>query len=295
MVTSGSDSRSFVSFTGPRSPRYPAPDVARGFMLLLIALANVSFWLMLWEEQPEPTTLGTAWEWVRGALVDQRSYPLFAMLFGFGLMVMARRRIEHDVESVIEANRAYYDSLPADQQAAFLAAARKAATIDARRMVRRRGWWMLVFGGVHSLFFFGDIIGAYGLIAVIFAGTFVHQRTKVQWIAGTIAVLLCAAMMVSSIWMMLEGQGTWVGGHRVAVRPDGLSFDAMRSPWYPLFGLGMWCYSTPMTLLMSMAVPASFIGAWVARTDLLTHPERHRGALLGGGILAYVVPGAHRL
>ena len=289
MVTSGSDSRSFVSFTGPRSPRYPAPDVARGFMLLLIALANVSFWLMLWEEQPEPTEIGTAWEWVRGALVDQRSYPLFAMLFGFGLMVMARRRIEHDVESLVEANRTYYDSLPADQQAAFLAAARKAATVDARRMVRRRGWWMLVFGGVHSLFFFGDIIGAYGLIAVIFAGTFVHQRTKVQWVVGTIAVLLCAAMMVSSIWMMLEGQGTWAGGHRVAVRPDGLSFDAMRSPWYPLFGLGMWCYSTPMTLLMSMAVPASFIGAWVARTDLLTHPERHRGALLGGGLTALAV------
>ena len=102
-------------------------------MLLLIALANVSFWLMLWEEQPEPTALGTAWEWVRGALVDQRSYPLFAMLFGFGLMVMARRRIEHDVESLVEANRAYHDSLPADQQAAFLAAARKAATIEDRK------------------------------------------------------------------------------------------------------------------------------------------------------------------
>ena len=33
------------SFTGAGSLRYPAPDVARGFMLLLIALANVSHWL----------------------------------------------------------------------------------------------------------------------------------------------------------------------------------------------------------------------------------------------------------
>ena len=60
MRTTSSGPRSFVSFTGARSPRYPAPDVARGFMLLLIALANVSFWLMLWEEQPEPTALGRA-------------------------------------------------------------------------------------------------------------------------------------------------------------------------------------------------------------------------------------------
>ena len=29
------------SFTSSRGVRYPAPDVARGFMLLLIAVANV--------------------------------------------------------------------------------------------------------------------------------------------------------------------------------------------------------------------------------------------------------------
>ena len=281
MRTTSSGPRSFVSFTGARSPRYPAPDVARGFMLLLIALAHASFWTMWWPEAAEPTTLGTAWEWVRGALVDQRSYPLFAMLFGFGLMVMARRRIEHDVESLVEANRTYYDSLPANQQAAFLAAARKAATIDARRMVRRRGWWMLVFGGVHSLFFFGDIIGAYGLIAVIFAGTFVHQRTKVQWIAGTIAVLLCAATMVWGAWTMVTASSG------DAVPTAGMAHvlaDSARSPWYPLISLGMWLYSTPMTLLASTSLPATFIGAWVARTDLLTHPERHRRRLISVGI-----------
>ena len=33
-----------TSFNGSRGLRYPAPDVTRGFMLLLIALANVGFW-----------------------------------------------------------------------------------------------------------------------------------------------------------------------------------------------------------------------------------------------------------
>ena len=37
----------------------------------------------------------------------------------------------------------------------------------ASRLIRRRGWWMLAFGLVHAVFFSGDIIGAYGLVAVI--------------------------------------------------------------------------------------------------------------------------------
>lgn len=36
---------SSASFTPKNSVRYPAPDLARGFMLILIAVANVPFWL----------------------------------------------------------------------------------------------------------------------------------------------------------------------------------------------------------------------------------------------------------
>ena len=279
-------SHSFTSFTGPRSPRYPAPDVARGFMLLLIALANVPFWHLWWEEPAQPSALGEAWVWVRGALVDQRSYPLFAMLFGFGLVVMAQRRIEHDVNSVLEANRASYDLLPAGQQADFLALVREAATVDARRMVRRRGWWMLVFGAAHSLFFGGDIIGAYGLIAVLLAGTFVRRRTVVMWGVGALVVVLSTAMMVVAAWMMVTNPS---GGVAPASAGAPAMIEDARSSWYPLVSLGLWLMSTPMTVLTSMSVPAAFIGAWVAGTDLLTHPERHRRALVVGGVTGLAV------
>ncbi|WP_250739170.1 DUF418 domain-containing protein, partial [Actinomyces sp. 186855] len=298
MSTTDPASRPFTSFTGARSPRYPAPDVARGFMLLLIAVANVPFWLMLWTDIAEPTAVGTAWEWVRGALVNQRSYPLFALLFGFGLMVMARRRIEHDTDSVLEANRAFHDCLPEAHREAFVAAVREAATVDARRMVRRRGWWMILFGAVHSLFFFGDIIGAYGLIAVVFAGTFVHRRKVTMWVVSVLVVLLSSLMLGSSSWLLSTGpsgvMGTAASAGAVgdATGPGafgaGLS-DLMTSPWYPLIGLGLWLINTPMTLLMSMALPASFLGAWIAGTDLLTHPERRRGALIGGGLAGLAV------
>ena len=42
-----------LSFTGARQVRFPAPDVARGFMLALIALANVPFWLRYLPDAPQ--------------------------------------------------------------------------------------------------------------------------------------------------------------------------------------------------------------------------------------------------
>ena len=39
------------------------------------------------------------------------------------------------------------------------------------RIVRRRGWWMFLIGLLHGvLLWAGDIVGAYGLLAVLLAG-----------------------------------------------------------------------------------------------------------------------------
>ena len=54
------------SFTGARSVRHPAPDVARGFMLLLIALANVSQnWLIYLPAPAEQSAVDRVVEVVR--------------------------------------------------------------------------------------------------------------------------------------------------------------------------------------------------------------------------------------
>ena len=45
---------STLSFTGQRQVRFPAPDIARGFMLALIALANVPFWVSFLPDYPAP-------------------------------------------------------------------------------------------------------------------------------------------------------------------------------------------------------------------------------------------------
>ena len=93
-----------LSFTGERQLRYPAPDVARGFMLALIALANVPFWLRYFPEAPHAghaalAAMGSADQWwylARTLFVDRRAYPLFSILFGFGMAIMASRTMERE-------------------------------------------------------------------------------------------------------------------------------------------------------------------------------------------------------
>lgn len=90
-----------LSFTGDRQRRYPAPDVARGFMLALIALANVPFWIAYFSETPRAENAALEamngadqwWYLVQTLVVDRRAYPLFLILFGFGMAIMASRLI----------------------------------------------------------------------------------------------------------------------------------------------------------------------------------------------------------
>lgn len=61
-------------------------------MLLLIAVANVPVWLAMFPDSAASGGLDRVWLFIRTLFVDHRAYPLFALLFGFGLMIMVRRR-----------------------------------------------------------------------------------------------------------------------------------------------------------------------------------------------------------
>ena len=100
-----------LSFTGDRQLRFPAPDVARGFMLALIALANVPWWLKYFPDYPANRSellqvMNAADQWwfiVRSLFVDRRAYPLFSILFGFGMAIMAMRTMERERRAAREA------------------------------------------------------------------------------------------------------------------------------------------------------------------------------------------------
>ncbi|WP_315298592.1 DUF418 domain-containing protein [uncultured Actinomyces sp.] len=277
---------STLSFTGERQVRFPAPDVARGFMLALIALANVPFWVSFFPAYPRAgfaaldamTSADQWWFLVRAMLVDRRAYPLFSILFGFGMVIMARRTIERE-------RRAALEPLPRELSAGwtpmqwhiFNEAVEARARRAASRLIRRRGWWMIGIGAVHSFLFAGDIIGAYGLVAVACAELIVMRRSWLRIVVG----LCLAALSLLSLGAMAEAAGAGL----MNLEYHGPS--VLRAT-YPLTSFGSWIVSTLLTPLTSLVVPCVMIGVGVARWGALQDPRGHRGALCaiaGGGLL----------
>ena len=266
-----------TSFTGTRGLRFPAPDVSRGLMLLFIALANVPFWTIVTRSSVPGDAVDTAWLWLRTLLVDHRAYPLFSLLFGFGLATMVNRRIASGTQSYlqslpgVDAGRE-----PTSQEEAW---AREQATVDARRLVRRRGAWMILFGAAHAALFSGDIIGTYGLAAVVFAGWLTRKHRKR---AMAVSAVVTAAT-ISTMYTMgshVAAQGLTAA----AVMKQGAGESATTLLSYVSGSITSWAGNSVATVLFSMVVPAMFLGARLADTDLIAHPERHRRLLTAVGL-----------
>ena len=277
MLPTVDDMKLATSFTGTRGLRFPAPDVSRGLMLLFIALANIPFWTSVTRSSAPGDAVDTAWQWLRTLLVDHRAYPLFSLLFGFGLATMINRRIASGTQS-------YLQSLPGVEAGRELTPqeeswAREQATVDARRLVRRRGAWMILFGAAHAALFSGDIIGTYGLAAVVFAGWLTRKHRKR---AMAVSAVVTAAT-ISTMYTMgshVAAQGLTAA----AVMKQGAGESATTLLSYVSGSITSWAGNSVATVLFSMVVPAMFLGARLADTDLIAHPERHRRLLTAVGL-----------
>ena len=266
-----------TSFTGTRGLRFPAPDVSRGLMLLFIALANIPFWTSVTRSSAPGDAADTAWLWMRTLLVDHRAYPLFSLLFGFGLATMINRRIASGTQSYLQSLPGVETGHePTPQEESW---AREHATVDARRLVRRRGAWMILFGAAHAALFSGDIIGTYGLAAVVFAGWLTRKHRKR---AMAVSAVVTAAT-ISTMYTMgshVAAQGLTAA----AVMKQGAGESATTLLSYVSGSITSWAGNSVATVLFSMVVPAMFLGARLADTDLIAHPERHRRLLTVVGL-----------
>jgi len=229
------------------SARSLAPDLARGAMLLLIALANVPLYLY------GNGTFGTG-VWLRGhPLLDQtvlfaqtvlvrgRAYPMFAFLFGYGIVQLLRRLTSTGVDE---------------------------ATVV--QLVRRRGAWMVLIGFCHVLLLFsGDIIGAYGLLAVLLAEVLIRARDRMLLILSglwTVPIVL---------FRTLEGPLSPLHG-KASSTTNVLQAAGMR--------VLEWVQGSVVGSIFTL-VPAVLLGVWAARRRLLDEPQRHRRFLLRVAVL----------
>jgi len=222
--------------------RDPAPDLARGLALALIAIANVMIYL---DDRPyglrqhvvEHDWLDRLAGAVTVTFVDGRAYPLFAALVGYGLVRIAERAGAGDPTS------------PA-----------------ARWAVRRRSAWLIAFGFVHALIgFSGDVLGWYGLLGVVLAaGLGASDRTLLR---------------LAAAWLVLASlvQGLLYSDPQIREQRSFLWSYVIDDP---LTALGWRLVEWPMTPfgLLAVASPV-LVGIWAARRHLLEHPERYRRLL----------------
>ncbi|GAA2561978.1 DUF418 domain-containing protein [Pseudonocardia hydrocarbonoxydans] len=224
----------------PTSARALAPDLARGAMLLLIALANVHLWLYGHPLGPRgyPADVAGVDRVVALAqmtLVDGRAYPMFGLLFGYGVGQLTRRR------------------------AAGGASAE--ATVS---LVRRRGGWMLLLGLLHGvLLWSGDIVGAYGLLGVLLAGLLVRGSDRALRTVAVVGIVLTG--------LFYAGSGFTLPGDPQAF----LLSMTVADPGQALLSRALEWVSIGLLLQAFGVFGAVALGAWAARRGFLDEPARH--------------------
>ncbi|MEQ3548987.1 DUF418 domain-containing protein [Pseudonocardia nematodicida] len=247
---------------GGASTRIPGPDLARGIMLLLIVLANSTFYLYGRPSSPagaQPLDGSLADRIVQALLlttVDLRVYPMFAFLFGYGLVLIYRSRQGRGLDE------------PA-----------------ARRQVQRRNLLLLGFGAVHALLLWGgDVLGAYGLTGLLLVWLFLRRsdRTLLVWAGiGTGLLTALAALTALEALAVLAGEQTPsdVGSQLFALATASVATDSVLGA--AAARMTMWpIQSLVVQGLVGMVVPISILlGIWAARRRILERPWEHRRLL----------------
>src|SRR5690606_895936 len=239
-----------VALPTPLSERSPAPDLARGMMLLLIALAHVPYFLHAAPTGAiglHPVTGNAAdriAQVVTLTVVDGRVHTMFGFLFAYGMGQMHARQTGKGVSPTA-----------------------------VRRLLRRRHLWMIVVGAVHAaLLWQGDIIGVYGLIGLIVVPLFLGRtdRTLKVWIGVLLGLAVAFAVLngLSSALAAAQAESVLVEQQRLSIaEPDYLVSIAERLP--------VWI-STMIGGLVSTALPVAFLmGVLAARYRILDEPGRH--------------------
>ncbi|WP_434811406.1 DUF418 domain-containing protein [Microbacterium sp. bgisy189] len=245
------------------STRAIAPDVARGLMLLMIALANAP-WLAFdvtrgftLSHAKDAEGLDLAWQVISIIAIDGRSYPLFAFLFGYGIWQLYRRQYQSGIDER-----------------------------SARRLLQRRHLWMLAFGALHALLlWYGDIIGAYGLTGLIIVAALLGRSDKALKITAWILAGLIAMGAVFSVVSAIVLQFLLDGGivDRAMFETGGFDpFALLAIDDYGLsmvVRLGVWVAMTIGQVLFMTVPLAVILGILAARRGLLDSPADHVRAL----------------
>ncbi|MBM7785286.1 DUF418 domain-containing protein [Tenggerimyces flavus] len=225
-----------------------APDLARGGMLLAIAFAHAP--LFVTNVDRGPAWLNDFITSFHMLFVNNHARPMFAFLFGYALVQLMNRQL-----------------------------AKGNDWVPTRKLLRRRGFWLIAIGFVHLAILVPiDILAAYGLSAVLLVGFLRAKDSTLLWVAGV--ALVPATFSVGWItWFALnEGASTYAKG----------SVAAGSAGFVELFVSRVMVFPPSLIAGVILVIPGVLLGMWAARRRVLDEPERHRSFL----VRATIVTGA---
>lgn len=224
-----------------------APDLARGFMLLLIALAHAPMYV------PSSGTgvlnhpiggdfLDNFAKFMTILFIDLRSYPMFAALFGFGLAMIITRRL-----------------------------AKGASKQDAKKIIYRRCLYLLLFGLLHVTFVFSyDILSLYGIAGLLIGWLIFKSDQSIlrgaAWFSGLFSLMLILLAIATFIQPGQPG-----ASHNSMIANFFGDSILLRLTEFPTWLL--YC------LLAMPLISAILFGAWAQKKELLEQPAQNRSLL----------------
>ncbi|WP_437761338.1 DUF418 domain-containing protein [Sorangium sp. So ce764] len=217
-----------------------APDIARGFMLLLVAVSHAPAFVSRWDLGPE--ALNTIAVFIRSLVAENQARVMFVFLFGYALGQLTERQ-----------------------------RARGSDWASILKLLRRRSLWLIVIGFAHSTLLVPfDIIAVYGLTLLLLA-PLVRTRDSVLW--WTSALMLVPATLLLS-WQSVTAQtAAGMGAPMTMAHLMAPDYGA-----HVLAGLPFWPLKTAVSPIV--VVPDMVLGIWAARRRMLDEPERHARFLL---------------
>lgn len=224
------------------SARVLGPDLARGGMLLFIALANSHYFLTGTSAGATirggfpmaGSVLDSAVTWVIATFVDGRAFPMFGFLFGYGVAHIARRR-----------------------------AASGATAREVRGLLRRRAAVLIAVGVVDGLLFYvGDILAMYGVLLLV--GAFA-VRWSDRWLLVVAGLLFVLTALPSA-----SSSSVSTDPPDVAMLPPDLATQLAERP----------AVVAVVALLGPIGFACPYLlGLWAGRRRVLEQPERYRRLL----------------
>lgn len=248
----------------PRGARHQLVDALRGLALLGIVVVNAEFILqhadLGWSG--DATSVDLVVRWLVKTFGELKVYPLFALLFGYGVSVQLDNARESGA--------------------------------DLRPRYLRRMAGLLLLGVAHAVLFFpGDILVIYAVVGLI---AFLLR----QWSTRRLIVLAVAVYAAASAWWFLVAGLFATTGWELEAPPTSDSLRVLTSGGFGDV-VSQHLADWPGTLLVLGLIqgPAAFAfvlaGIALGRTDLLTNPTAHRAlarlTLVVGGSVGLIGAG----